>query len=505
MLVATADNMRYLDQRTINEYNVPSRVLMENAAAAVLDTIVNHKDYSDDSRVLILCGRGNNAGDGFALALKLMEQNKNIDIFAAFGTGNLSDDADFFCNLCRKRNIRFLNSVDSLNYDFIVDAVFGIGFKGTLPSEIGALFSKLNKVSCTKISIDIPSGVNTDTGLADPNAFKADITVTFELKKPCHLLNCENTIVKNIGIKVFDSDAKALALYEIDTEHARKILPRRNKLGHKGGFGTLAIVAGCKSYQGAACMCTMSALRSGVGIVNNIVPDCIYGTVTSKINSAVVDSFKDDGQMLTADNINNILENIKRRRASAALIGCGIGIGEGTSEIVKSLLSLDIPITLDADALTLILNNLTKLNERSAATILTPHLGEFSRISKLSIEEIKSDRIGVASAFAKEYGVTLVLKDSITVIADPISGTAILSKPCSALAKGGSGDILAGLISSFSAQGLPAFDSAVLGVFIHNLSGRLAAEQYSDFCLLPDDIIKYIPKAFNKIICERKA
>ena len=505
MLVATADKMRKLDQRTIIQYGIPSKELMQNAAQAVLETIIHLPAYTSQSRVLILCGKGNNAGDGFALAYQLSELNKNVDIIAVFGTNDLSDDANYFYNLCKKRNLRFLDCLESINYYCIVDAVFGIGYKGSLPQQINKIFCEINKAACTKIAIDIPSGVNTDTGVADDNAFNADITVTFEVKKPCHLLfpgcnKCGNVVVKHIGIKVFDQDIKDLSIFEIDNDTIKNKLPKRDNLGHKGSFGTLSIIAGSKSYQGAACMCTMSALKSGVGIVNTIVPNCIYNSITSKINSAVIDSFKDDSLMFLSSEINNITDTIKKRKATAVLIGCGLAIGQGTAEIVNTLLSLDLPIILDADALTLVSENLKSIKMRKYATVLTPHIGEFARMSKLSIDEIKNNRISIAHEFAKEYNLTLVLKDSVTVVADANLGVAILSNPCSALAKGGSGDVLAGLISGFVAQHISVFDSAVLGVFIHNLSGRLAANENSEYCLIPDDIIQHIPEAFKQII-----
>ncbi len=271
------------------------------------------------------------------------------------------------------------------------------------------------------------------------------------------------------------------------------LMPSRSDISHKGTFGTVAIVGGSRCYQGAPYFATQSALRTGVGIVVSFIPDELVLAFCSKINGAVVEPLESsDG--FCCDN--TLVERLTKRRVTAAVVGCGLGIEKNTEKTVSDVLSLDIPVVIDGDGLYAVSKN-NSLLLRNQKTILTPHMGELSRLLNVPIDEIYKDRCKYVSDLSVKYNCITVSKDSDTLICDENGELYMLSKPCSALAKGGSGDVLAGMIGSFLAQGMSACDSAVAAVTLHNACGRAAACQYGAAYSQPDDYIYMLQKVIK--------
>lgn len=277
-------------------------------------------------------------------------------------------------------------------------------------------------------------------------------------------------------------------MIELVGDEYNKLLSKRSDESYKGSFGTLGAVVGSKPYQGAAYYSVLSALRSGVGIAVAFIPDDIYNAFASKINGAVIESLKSNDGRISG---SNLVDRIKARNVNALLCGCGLGIGSGTLDIVRDIASVQVPLVLDGDAISAVSLDLRTL-KRDFPTILTPHLGEFSRLTKRSIDDIKKYKIEIVGDFSVKYNCITVLKDSSTVISDDNGKLYRLSKPCSALSKGGSGDVLAGMLSSFVAQGMSAVDSAVCAVTLHNYCGRVCAKEFGARFSQPEDFVRII-------------
>ncbi len=490
MRVGFARQIRLVDKLTNEKYGTDSLVLMHNAAKSVLDAILQNNIKGNS--VCILCGKGNNAGDGFALAQMLSEYFDKITVSLLYGRDFSKDAAHYFSRLSSQINI-IENEVCAA--DIYVDAIFGTGFSGELPEQIVEVLDVVNQSPSYKIAIDIPTGVNADTGSISDGAFFADMTVTFQILKFAHILAhsaafCGKLVVSDIGLSekaMEEADISAEWLYNFT-------LPTKNPMIHKGNNGTLFSIVGSRKYQGAATLSIMSSLRGGCGIVEAFVPKSIYIPLAAKINSAILlqCSEDEDGELLSA-SINTIQQEVSNRAPTAILIGSGMGLGEEQQKIVEHIAKGSIPCVVDGDGL----RYLPK--QAAAVKIITPHIGEFARLVGLSIEEIKANRFEICKEFALKHNLTLVLKDCITVITSSVGKQWVLSRTNAGMAKGGSGDVLAGLIASFLAQGFAPETAACAGVYYHSLAGQIALQKKGEYAMLPEDLINYLPLAFQQL------
>ncbi len=273
----------------------------------------------------------------------------------------------------------------------------------------------------------------------------------------------------------------------------KKILPKRSDISHKGTFGTVAIVGGSSTYQGAPYFATQAALRTGVGIAVSLIPDEIVTAFCSKISGAVIEPLKTENGFVCDDTIT---DRILKRRVTATVIGCGLGISDNLQKTVSDVLSLNLPVVVDGDAINAITSD-TKLLLRNAPTVLTPHIGELSRLVGMSVEEIYKNRYNIVANFSVKNNCFTVSKDSETVISDTKGQLFVLNRPCSSLSKGGSGDVLAGMIGSFLAQGISVADSVIAGVTLHNACGVEAGKKLGDRYAQPDDYIFMLQKVIK--------
>ncbi len=272
--------------------------------------------------------------------------------------------------------------------------------------------------------------------------------------------------------------------YEFSNTAYKSLLPKRSDNSHKGVFGTLGAVVGSRCYQGAATLSVKSALYSGVGIVCAFIPEDIYIPFASKINGAVIEPLSStDGKI----NDLSLITKVRSRNCTAILCGSGLGISRSTARTLSSVMMSKLPVVIDGDGITMLAEDLSLL-DRNEPTVLTPHISEFSRLCKLKVSEILQNRLEIVADFAKTHNCIVVLKDSVTVIASP-DRLLTLSNPTSALSKGGSGDVLAGILSSFLAQGISPLDAAVSAVSLHNACGHSAKEKYGEYSAQPDDFI----------------
>lgn len=458
--------------------------MMENAGCTAFGILADNYDF-EGKKVLVALGNGNNGGDGAVIAEKLSKICET-EIYRPFGNFNSYPAKKF------EKSISDIKKTETLSdkYDYVIDALFGIGLNRPLDLKTQEVIKKLNDLSGIKISVDIPSGIDCDAEAGQTNAFKADFTVTFISLKPCFVLPPFNeysalTKVADIGIKPTD--------YLYKTTHAA--YKKRPKNAHKGTFGTALTFCGSYGMCGASVLSAKSALRSGVGILKAAVCDKNYSAFTSCVPEAVVSLFKTD-----SDGFADIPEERTvslLNSADAVLFGCGTGRSDKAVKALKAIIkNSEIPMVLDADGINILSQDINIIRERKAPLIISPHPKEMSRLTGLSVSEIENNRIKAAADFAEKYKVTVILKGANTVVACSDGEIFINTTGNSGMASGGSGDVLSGIIVSLLAQGYSEKDAAVTAVYIHGLAGDLAAKRLTKRSMIASDIIeelKFIP------------
>lgn len=481
--------------------------MMFNAGRAVAESIAAR---FRPCLTAVMCGAGNNGGDGFVIARLLAERGFKARVILVNGEPR-TDCARGHFGKTNKDDIHSLGDEKQLctafvqNAQIVIDCVFGTGFHGALPEHAAELLTAANNRP-VRIAVDVPSGVNSDTGEHDPRCFCATEThVLAAMKKgllnPAALELCGEIIPQDIGI-----DHSCYKEFEaiFDSDHSRGVLPPRTPKAHKGTFGRLLNIAGSLSYSGAAVMSTRAALRSGTGLCTLAAP---VSTVKALTGTLVENTFlplpeTEDG--FVGDNAQNALAPILPKMTAVA-IGCGLGNSENTRKLTEYVIkNAQCPIIIDADGINSIADNINVLKERTGdkggwrETVITPHPLEFSRISGLSVAEIQRDRIGAAKRFAAEYGVTVLLKGAYTVVSDSAGDEVCVNTTGSAaLAKGGSGDVLTGIIAAMLAQGIPPYIAASSGAYCHGYAADLLCRTMHPATILASDIINILPEVYT--------
>ncbi len=504
----TAENMRRLEAAVMKE-GVTESSLMENAGAAAAREIGVRYQMKGRS-VAILCGGGNNGGDGYVTARLLSLRGAKVTVITAAEpqtpsakrAAELADDGQAqFLSLSAEP---YLAAACVRQASLIVDGVYGIGFHGKLPDGIRSLFRVINALDIPVVALDVPSGMHADTGQADGDTLKADLTVTFTAAKPGFTVPAARTLIGELKVVSVGIDARLTAMYaahveEIIPDAVQACFPRRAADSHKGNYGRLLCFAGSEGMAGAAIMAGTAALRCGLGLLEMAVSRSLYAIMAGSMPQAVFTLLPRDEEGGLAPEAGQLLIS-RANRASAALIGCGLSCAEATAGVILALLkNLSVPAVADADGLNILAQHPEAWNEISAPLVITPHPGEMARLTGLTVEDIQADRVGAARRFAAEKGVTVVLKGYRTVVASPDGQAMINPTGCPGMATGGSGDVLAGMIASFLAQGQSPMQAAMCGVYLHGAAGEIAAEALSQISMLPTDIIEALPKLFAEI------
>ncbi len=489
--------------------------LMENAGAACAKAIREEYGISQDrpQKITVVCGRGNNGGDGYVIARKFSEIGCPVTVILAGGSPITELSQEMFSRIEQMPinmitfDVNKSSALDTLlKSDVIVEAVFGIGLTREVTDIYAELFRYINSSSAYKVSIDVPGGVNSDTGEIMGEAVNADLTVAICAAKPCHVLlpgskNCGKIRVVNIGITEEEQRVSGEPYcYSIDKEFVESLLPSRNLISNKGNFGHALSICGCKSMAGAAVLSAIGAVRSGAGLVTAAFPECAYPAISSKITSPLLLPLEfNEAGTLSADSIPKIKKAMVK--STAVLIGCGLGMNRDTASVLYDVItSTTVPIVIDADGINIISHNINVLKAAKVPVILTPHPGEMSRLTGMSIEKIQSDRIQTAIDFAHKHNVIVVLKGANTVVALPDEKSAFVNTTGNpGMAKGGSGDLLAGMITGFLASGIKPANAAILSVYLHGLAGDIAAQKYSVTAMSPLDTANCLPFALSEI------
>lgn len=390
----------------------------------------------------------------------------------------------------------------TLGADIIVDALFGVGLNSPL-REPGASAVRLMNLSDAKVvSADIPSGVETDTGRILGDAVRADVTVTFSMAKPGLFvgkgaLRAGKVVVHDIGIPEDILGGETFDTHVIDGGLVRNWLPRRPADGHKGDFGRVLVVGGSTGYTGAPVLCARGALRSGAGLVSLAVPETIYPIIAAKCDEAMPSPLPagEDGR-LSEEALVPLLGALAGK--DAALIGPGLGQNPGLDSLVCQVLStVNFPMVVDADGINALSRHMDVLDaRRDCPTILTPHDGEFARLGG---DLSSGDRLGAARTFAQAHGCLLVLKGHRTIVALPNGECFVNTTGNSGMAKGGSGDVLGGILLSLLGQGMNPVRAAICAVWLHGRAGDMAAEDKGEYGMLPSDLVEQLPYALREL------
>ena len=506
MKVLDSKQTRELEQKAVDG-GITYLELMENAGAAAADLLLQKGEVFGKS-VAILCGRGNNGGDGYVVARRLAQRGARVSVVLVQGPPATDISREMFDRLRGTSvcTVDFSQQPDLarlwiLSADFLFDGIYGIGFHGTAPTSMDAVFDAVEMSGAFVIALDLPSGVLCDTGEIEGRCVRADETVTFTTIKPAHLVEparsrCGKVTVAPVGIGEELIAQMPCKLWMTDDDTVRPLFSPRKANTNKGSYGTLLAVCGSAGMAGAAVLSAGAALRCGVGLVDLALPEEIYPTAAARLAEPVFTLLKTDGAgALTGESRENLEAALQK--ASACLVGCGLGTGESARALVETLIGkVRAPLILDADGINIVAGNIDILKTAKAPVILTPHPGEMARLLKTSVPEVQAHRLRYAREFAEKHGAVLVLKGSGTVVASP-DGRAYLNPTGNpGMAKGGSGDVLAGMIASFAAQGADPFLAAACGVYLHGAAGDACARRLSQRAMLPSDLIDELPELF---------
>ena len=499
MKIYTSKKNKQIDSYAINVLGIPGVELMYTAAQKIADTV--RRCIPPYNKICVVCGNGNNAGDGFAVAPILAGYGYTVSVLCCNDKEFTPDAEYYFERLDGVPIYRYTDDKSEaldLIYetDAVIDAIYGNGFRGSLDEDCSAVANAVNNSNALVFAVDIPSGCVCNNGRVEGVAIKADITVALSTMKPCYYLYpacefCGKVELNDIGIPEEAYESVENDGFEVTEELCASLLLDRPSNSHKGTFGKLLLVCGSEDMPGAAKLALSGALRSGVGLAKLASLKSVCDKAGAKYDEPVFSPY-DDFEELTED-IENLCAD-----CNAVVVGCGLGRSDGAEEVVESIIAkTEIPLLIDADGINLLKPNINILNGRNGGCVITPHPKELSNLIEMSVGEIQSDRMGNALKTAKELNAVTVLKGAHTVIAAPDGTVYINTTGNSGLAKGGSGDVLSGLIGSFLAQGYSPKDAAVLGVYIHGKAGDICAQNMGEESMLPSDLPLYFSKVFK--------
>lgn len=476
--------MQKADAHTIQDIGIPSVVLMEHAAERAVEAM--EQEHIDCSRILVACGSGNNGGDGFAMARLLAGKGKSVTVLFAGKEASLTPECRIQKQIAENMGIPVVSSVLNEPYSAVVDALFGVGLSREVSGTYAELLRKLNALPCAKVAVDIPSGICAATGKVLGCAFRADLTVAFQCEKLGTVLfpgkeYAGNVITAEIGIDTDFYENETGVSYTLEKNDLPGRLPVRKADSHKGTYGKVLMITGSRGMAGAAYLSAKAAYTCGAGLVQ------IY---TEESNRAIL-------QQLLPEAIISVYEQYEPERLQSLLkwadvicIGCGLGQNKISESILKETLrSGDAPCVIDADGINLLACHQNLLKETKMPLVLTPHMKEMSGLLGCSVAELQESRFSHIAAFTEKYPAVCALKDSRTIVAQRGKPHFVNTAGNQGMAKAGSGDVLAGVVTGLLAGGLNSYDSAVLGVYLHACGGDLVRERLGSFSMLAQDLI----------------
>ncbi len=502
MKVATVEEMRELDRRAITQYGIPDHVLMENAGEAAYYVILREFGIRD-REFAVICGLGNNGGDGFVVARKIHSSGGRARVLVLGDPEKYGDTSRTHFEMLVKSGVPISEqpSVDEVaeaieECDAVVDAIFGTGITRDVEGRYREIIERINLSEKTVFSIDIPSGVDGNNGMVRGAAVRADATVTFGLPKRGNLLYPGAELGGNLFVTHISFPPQLQADEEIMAAiNEPPPLPRRSEYGHKGSYGDALFIAGAAGYIGAPAFAALSMLKAGGGYARLAAPRSVIPAIAALAGEVVFAPQQEtSGGSLASSAADDLLQ--LSREVDFAVIGPGLSLAEETQKLVRELaLKIEKPLLIDGDGLTAVSADPATVRKRKGATVLTPHVGEMSRISGTSIEEILDDPFGAVQTVARDIGAIVVLKGAHSLIGLPDGRVWINTSGNSGMASAGSGDVLTGTIAAMHGLGLPLEGAVRAGVFLHGLAGDVAARDVGPDGITARDILESLPEA----------
>jgi len=517
--LVTSNEMMNLDNIAINKYSIPGIVLMENAGLQVVHKIKQLFNYFlENKRIMIFCGKGNNGGDGMVIARHLINKGADVKVFLLSSPSEIKGDAATNLKILQSMGVRIypiINEKDlhrvniaMIYSDLIVDAIYGTGFKGEAKGISTSLIKLINESKKIVLSVDLPSGLEADTGEVCGECIKATHTITFGLPKiglylepGCRFSGQIEVVDISLPQKLFNQNSLNRELITLDWVKSK--LTKRESNTHKGNYGHVLVVGGSPGMTGAVYLAATGALKAGAGLVTAAIPRSLNSILEQKLTEVMTKPLpENDKGFLGRDSLEPILEMIKS--VDTIVIGPGMSVSIEGETLLKELMpQIKIPIVLDADGLNLLSRIVASdkefLKKIQAEIIFTPHPGEMARLCQINIQEIQKDRLTIGEKFAKEWGVILVLKGSKTLIASPKGKTFLNITGNPGMSTGGTGDVLAGIIGALLGQGFNMDTAAAMGVFLHGYAADKAVKQTGEYSLTAMDIIDYLPIVLMEI------
>ncbi len=512
--VVTASEMQAIDRSAIEEFGIPGMVLMENAGLAAASLI--HENVPDllEKKVVIVCGKGNNGGDGFVIARHLFIDGVQVDILLLGKRQQLKSDARVNADIAFKMGVpiheitdKNLNAQNHLlrHCHIIVDALFGTGLSKPAGGLYEKVIKKINASNKYVVAVDIPSGVDSDSGLFIGPHIKANVTAALALLKRSHLLfpaaeSMGEVQILDISIPHEAVEKQDIPVAWLEFEDIQSLIPKRPTNTHKGEYGHTLVLAGSRGKGGAAGLTGLAALRAGAGLVTLAVPEsCHQALEFNPLETMTVALPETKSGCVSTKAVDVIMETLKGKNALA--IGPGLSTDKETVRLLETLLpQVECPLIIDADGINALGKSGKLIDQIRAETVLTPHPKEMSRLSGWSVQDILNQRIERAGEYAQEHNITLLLKGARTVVAFA-DGTVLINPTGNpGMATAGSGDVLTGLIAGMISQGLSVPSATSAGAFIHGMAGDIYAEANHLIPLIASDLLDKVPEAIKRIL-----
>ena len=499
MKILSAEEARSIDRRATDRFAIPSLLLMENAAMAVVDAIFEH--YANCERVSIFCGTGSNGGDGLAVARHLENRGVVPAVFIVGERSKFAGDAATNLTICQRAAFPMydITDADSLNSalvhaadaDLIVDALFGTGLNRAPDGIYAEVIRSMNELALPIVAVDVPSGANASSAEPFDPCVQAAVTVTFAAPKICHVFEpaailCGEVIVADISIPDSAIGDEGVTLALTTPADVRPHIAPRLGSTHKGTYGHVAIIAGSPGKSGAAVMCARGAIRTGAGLVT---------VMTDSETAKLIHAASIESMTFSGGDVGEFLQ-----KKSAALLGPGLPDTERAYNWVRTTVaSIEVPLVIDASGLNAFAGRAKEINPGNRPRVITPHPGEMARLMGMETKDVVAKRVDVAREAARVCNSVVVLKGHQTLIADPEGHVNVNPTGNPGMASGGMGDVLGGMIAAFLARNVDAFDAACAAVYIHGFAGDLLKEEMGDTGLAAMDLAERIPLAMQRL------
>jgi hydroxyethylthiazole kinase-like uncharacterized protein yjeF len=514
MKVLTSSEMKAIDRKAIDEIGIPGVVLMENAGIRITAALKRRFPSPEKERIVIVAGKGNNGGDGLVVARHLWNRGARPDVLLIAAFDEMRGDAAVNLRIALNmgipvKEVRRLQdwkraSRALAGATVIVDALFGTGRTKPLAGIHAAVVEDINASDACKIAVDIPSGLSSDTASIIGPCVRADLTVTLAAPKIAHVLPPAEAFVGDLKVVPIGIPPElfldpALKLDWVEPDDVRVFFPRRKPDAHKGSFGHVLVVGGSVGKTGAAALAGKAALKMGAGLVTVAVPSSALPMVARSMAELMTEPLAETPEKsISAGAVARALELLEGK--SALLLGPGASTNASTADFVRNLLPLvRVPLVIDADGLNIVSSDPYLLDSLKIPAVLTPHPGEFGRLLGMTTAEVLSNRIELARGFARRHGIFLVLKGHRTLVACPDGRVSINPTGNPGMATGGSGDVLGGMIAAQIAQEKDFRGAIVSAVYVHGLSGDIAAGRLGERSLVAGDLIRFLPDALRAV------